>query len=448
MGKRDNQEVKKFANDKGFIVLQEYINIKTKMEFQCIKCGTVLHKSYENFIKVHNCPLCNPKINNSTRHTYDEVKNYIENEISNWSKLKLLSTEYINQYTPLHIIDFAGYQYNVCLYVVKNSYKRNLKLNRFFHYNTFTKENIINYLSITNSNYKMADFNNAKNAHDDIIFDCDKHGLFKMCWNQISNGHGCQQCGFEHTANIRRNDYGYIKDQFDKKGLVLISPNYINNQTDLEYVCKKHLECGIQRIKYMNLIDREGCFYCRKENHIKGMTKTQEEFEEQVYKIHKDYITVLGDYINSHTKINIRCNKCGYEWCIKPSHLLDGHSCPNCNKSLGENMIENYLIENHIIFKQQYKFKNCKGKRNQLPFDFAIFDDNDNLLFLIEYQGIQHFEPVGIFGGEKQFKTQLICDEIKRNYCKNSGIELLEIPYYEKENIKIILSQKLNILEE
>jgi hypothetical protein len=34
-------------------------------------------------------------------------------------------------------------------------------------------------------------------------------------------------------------------------------------------------------------------------------------------------------------------------------------------------------------------------------FDFAIFDDDGNLDFLIEYQGKQHYQAVSKFGGNR-----------------------------------------------
>lgn len=34
-------------------------------------------------------------------------------------------------------------------------------------------------------------------------------------------------------------------------------------------------------------------------------------------------------------------------------------------------------------------------------FDFAIFDDDGEIDFLIEYQGKQHYEPSNKFGGKK-----------------------------------------------
>ena len=112
--------------------------------------------------------------------------------------------------------------------------------------------------------------------------------------------------------------------------------------------------------------------------------------------------------------------------------------------SKGEQRISKYLLDKQIKSKTQYVFKNCKNK-SYLKFDFAIFDEFDNITLLIEYQGIQHYEPVDIFGGEEYFKIFKKRDNIKRQYCKEHNIRLLEIPYWEYDNIENILN---NIFEE
>lgn len=64
---------------------------------------------------------------------------------------------------------------------------------------------------------------------------------------------------------------------------------------------------------------------------------------------------------------------------------------------------------------------------------------------LIEFQGIQHYEPVEIFGGEKQFKIQQEHDKRKREYAINNNIKLLEIPYWDFDNVEEILSRELGL---
>ena len=66
-------------------------------------------------------------------------------------------------------------------------------------------------------------------------------------------------------------------------------------------------------------------------------------------------------------------------------------------------------------------------------FDFAIFDEFDELDFLIEYQGKQHYEPSNKFGGKKGLFQQQFNDNKKRRFCALNDIKLIEIPYYEED---------------
>ena len=70
-----------------------------------------------------------------------------------------------------------------------------------------------------------------------------------------------------------------------------------------------------------------------------------------------------------------------------------------------------------------------------MRFDFAVFDDNGEIDFLIEYQGIQHYEPKSKFGGIAGLRKQQYNDMQKREYCKKHNIKLLLIPYWDEAKI-------------
>ena len=100
---------------------------------------------------------------------------------------------------------------------------------------------------------------------------------------------------------------------------------------------------------------------------------------------------------------------------------------------------------NNIGFCPQKTFKECKYK-DQLRFDFYIPKHN----ICIEYDGIQHFEPIDFAGkgeewAKEQFKEQQIKDNIKTQYCLDNDIKLIRIPYWEFDNIENILKQELNL---
>ena len=65
---------------------------------------------------------------------------------------------------------------------------------------------------------------------------------------------------------------------------------------------------------------------------------------------------------------------------------------------------------------------------------------------LIECQGKQHAQPIEYFGGEKQFKIQQEHDKRKREYAEKNGYKLLEIWYYDFDNIEEILNRELEVV--
>ena len=123
---------------------------------------------------------------------------------------------------------------------------------------------------------------------------------------------------------------------------------------------------------------------------------------------------------------------------VRPNSLLSGKGCPICSESHGERNARKWFEEHKIRYVSQKVFDDCKDKK-VLPFDFYLPDYN----ICIEYQGEQHYRPIEYFGGEEQFKTQYKHDKIKRDYCKNNNIRLLEIPYW--ENVEETLNNFLFI---
>ena len=133
--------------------------------------------------------------------------------------------------------------------------------------------------------------------------------------------------------------------------------------------------------------------------------------------------------------------ECGNIVSVLQSNLKRGHtqSCGCINYSIGEKKIEDCLIENNINYIKEYSFKDLKDK-GQLRFDFAIFDKENNLIELIEFDGRQHFLDYTPWNGSDKLEDRKRRDEIKNEYCKNNNLKLIRISYKDlnKINLKIL----------
>lgn len=104
--------------------------------------------------------------------------------------------------------------------------------------------------------------------------------------------------------------------------------------------------------------------------------------------------------------------------------------------SRGEIKIEDILNVAGLNFKEEYSFPDLVSTNGRpLRFDFAVFDDAGDLDFLIEYQGIQHYEAKSKFGGISGLRKQQFNDMLKREYCQKHDINLIAIPYWDEGRI-------------
>lgn len=89
------------------------------------------------------------------------------------------------------------------------------------------------------------------------------------------------------------------------------------------------------------------------------------------------------------------CCDCGNYCKVSSQHLIDGNtqSC-GCLTSSNEGKIQRLFQQNNIKFRSQYTFSDLRGiGGGLLRFDFAVFNDDDSLSHLIEYNGKQHYIP-------------------------------------------------------
>lgn len=104
-------------------------------------------------------------------------------------------------------------------------------------------------------------------------------------------------------------------------------------------------------------------------------------------------------------------------------------SCGSLKGSIGEKNIENILKENNIQFQKEYTVKEI----GYLRYDFFLPELNR----FIEYDGEQHYRENSGAWKSSSLKERTMKDKIKTEYAKNKNIDLVRIPYWERDNITL-----------
>lgn len=178
------------------------------------------------------------------------------------------------------------------------------------------------------------------------------------------------------------------------------------------------------------------------------ISRTTKSYKEEIKELTDGAYEVVGEYINARTHTRIKHLECGTEFDITPEMFVNYYGrCPNCNKnrSCGETEINRVLKKYNIQFIEQYRFQECKNIL-PLPFDFYIESKNT----CIEFQGLQHYKINSFFNNnsdkltdEERFKKLKYRDKIKKDFCSNNNINLIEIKYNQIPKIESIINNLL-----
>ena len=139
-------------------------------------------------------------------------------------------------------------------------------------------------------------------------------------------------------------------------------------------------------------------------------------------------------YINKTSKVTLICTDHGEFRVLPFNHLSYGQVCKKCEATTFNKYIKKFLNFNNISFYQEHKFIDCN-----FPFDFYL----PKYRAVIEFDGIQHYEPVDRFGGLKAYESLKINDKIKNDYCEDNYIDLIRIRYDQIDRIFDILKESL-----
>ena len=274
-------------------------------------------------------------------------------------------------------------------------------------------------------------------SSEKVCIICPEHGEFWITPNAFLSlsVYGCPECSglkkwdtekfIERAKEIHGDKYDYSKTV------------YINKRTPVEIICPIH--GSFTQNPHNHVSQKQGCPECgkkyaaewRKGDYLKFIEESKKRFGD-IY----EFPDIEALYENSHSKILIKCKKCGNTFeKIACDHLTSNSGgCLHCyaNKSHGEEEIGEFLKtlfgEDGVIFRNRSILNNS---------EIDIYIPSKKIG--IEYNGVYwHSEANGKGKNYHLFKTE---------ECKNNGIRLIHIfedEYQEKK--EIVLSKLKHIL--
>ncbi len=146
----------------------------------------------------------------------------------------------------------------------------------------------------------------------------------------------------------------FVKEEFNKRSLVLLDDIYKNNQTKLKYLCKKHLQNGVQEVSYGTLSQGHGCKFCGIE---KRSEKLRMDFDYiKCAFLKENYELLETNYKNNHSKLKYICGN-HLESGIKKITWNDFNSGKRCAECSKETYVSKRKLDFNFI-KQEFAKKN------------------------------------------------------------------------------------------
>ncbi len=396
-----------------YTFLDKYVNNKTKLRVKHNKCENIYKVNPSKFLTGRRCPYCTGFIKKTDTQFQQEISSLVGDEY-------IFIDSYVNAKTKIKV------KHNKC----GNTYEVSP--------NSFLRGSRCPYcaglIKKTDEEFKQEVYDLVGNEYIFLGKYINNHTKIKVKHNKCgkvyevtpSNFLRGTRCPYCYQDSKSKTQEEFKQEVFDLVGNAyeLLEP-YVNNNTKLRF---KHNKCGnVYEVTPAKFLSGRRCPYC-----YVTAKKTDGHFKQEIYNLVGDEYTVLDNYVDTKTKIRIKHNKCGSIYEVRPYSFLQGYRCPHCNSPKGELIINKILKSLGINHEVHKTFDDLKDK-SYLSYDFYIPDQN----ILIEYQGLQHYQSIDYFGGETKFKNQQKHDQMKLDYAKEHGYNLIAVPYTEDTFSKI-----------
>ena len=342
---------------------------------------------------------------------------YIDGEVGN-------STDKIT------VKDKEGYLY----YSSMMNLSKTGRIRPFDKSNPYTIKNIKTFLANNYSGTEVLETDFISNSYN-MKWKCSCGNVFIRRWNNMlaSKTFKCKEC----ILNDSKFSSEEINEILKNKKLTIVEDVYKNSTTPF---CVKNEE-GYKAKVYIHSLKRSNSIlYFSTKNPY-----TIENINTYLKNNNISFRIISNDYNGRTSNLLCKCCKCNKEFTRmwRDIQCNDAIGCPYCESnrfSKFARKVETLLKEKEICYELEKRFDGCKDVL-KLPFDFYL----PNYNICIEVQGQQHYESVPFYGGDEKFIERQRHDKIKRDYCRNNNIILIELSYlvFKDDTYKEIINKYL-----
>jgi very-short-patch-repair endonuclease/Zn finger protein HypA/HybF involved in hydrogenase expression len=412
---------------------QTYINRHQELKFSC-KLHGEFSKPMIKISRGYHCPSCG-KIRQGKK-SVKELNDYLKKNLPLIS-LKKSQTYINNKVKMIFVCKKHGEFETTWNSITRGSNCQKCGIERKKLKRTTPIKEILEKIKLKhNGKIELINPNDYVNSHSKLKFKCEKHHpIWKTKVYSVLQGKGCPKCA---GKNITTNEFiSNIKSIHGDSISLANGEIYTGRTKKLKFDCNK---CNKEFFASPNniIFNKSGCPHCKGD-------KLRDHFAfstDELLKIIKDKTRgeVIPyknqEYVNQKTVWKFKCKKNPKHppWETTVGIILGGSGCPTCSMSKGERKILYWLRDNNIKFEHQYRIS--KNRLNKyFIFDFYLPEKK----IFIEFDGIQHFEPVKLWGGEKGLKKVQKSDSEKDKISKNMGCKMVRISYLSYDEIEQIL---------
>lgn len=401
-----------------------YVNSRTKITIICPTHGE-FSISPENHLRGRGCPACSKqakikKLKKSTSEVESKLR-IDEFEYPNFKytgargKITVKCKTCGNTHTPTwdnHINKKRSCKF--CSGGGKRSVKEALQLldTSLYSFPNFTKE--------------------FKEQRSKITIVCKRcKRSVKKRYDLFKKDPYCAICDDRHHKFTEKEAFSYLPHS--EYEFPLFFDEFENVHSNITVVHKK---CGNRfSPSYYNIKEgRTYCPTCSEEGMKLGLDVILTRLHTDTF----EYPNIKREYKNVHSKVSIKCKSCGHTFKgVLRYHIRSGF-CKVCDSSLGEKAIIDILSSYNFILDKDY-VREFKIEPFNYRYDFKINN------YLIEFDGIQHFEEDNTWASQGNSTLEDIQrrDKEKDKLAKDFGYILIRIAYFDLSKIRQILVEEV-----